>query len=80
MYVVNPRPQSSDSLKFYNYLLALLNKLQTEGGATGLKDVFDSCRLKIVYNVQRDRPVTYYRDLMAEQMNALNIGLNLSCG
>ena len=80
IYVVNPGSTYDQEILFYNWLLIQLNKLQTENGATGLKDFFDAGRLKIVNNVERNRPVTYYRDLQAEQMNALNIGLNLSCG
>lgn len=80
IYVVDPSQTYPAEVQRYNWLLGLLNKLQTESGATGLKDIFDAGRLKIVNNIPRDRPVTYYRDIMAEQMNALNIGLNLSCG
>jgi hypothetical protein len=80
IYIVDPNTTSSEAITSYNRLLQLINTLITQTGEMGLKDVYDAGRLKIVYNVENNRPLTYYRDLMAEQMNALNIGFNLNCG
>ena len=79
IYVVDPG-DNNFARQYHAYLLKLLEKLETEGGATGLKDLIDVGRLKIVYDVQRSQPVTYYRDVMAQQLNDLNVGYNLICG
>ena len=79
IYVVNPR-SSAFAISSYNRLLGLLNTLITQTGEMGLKDVYDAGRLKVVYNVEKNQPVTYYRDIMADELNALNVGFNLTCG
>ena len=80
-YLVDPgQYASSYDITEYNQTLKLFEILKTEPSPRGMKDIYDVGRAIFVYNVQATSDITYYRDIMAEQMNNLGVGFNLNCG
>ena len=79
-YLVDPGQfASSYDITEYNQTLKLFEILKTEPSPRGMKDIYDVGRAIFVYNVQAG-DTTYFRDIMAEQMNNLGVGFNLNCG
>lgn len=79
LYVINPGTSTAET-RSYNYLLQMLEITKTTSAPTGLKELYDNGRFKIVYNLERRTDRAYYTNIVAGQINNLNGGFNLNCG